>query len=139
MEFADELKTCVLFILRNFHRILIFLHTSHIICNLQESVRNSNIADPGMFIPDPNFAIPDPGYEFFHPGSQIQGQKDSGTPIPDPHQRIEVFLTHTRSRITDPAVLRIRDVYPGSRILIFTHPGSRISDPGSKNFNKREG
>jgi len=27
-------------------------------------------------------------------------------------------------------VLRIRDVYPGSRILIFTHPGSQISDPG---------
>jgi hypothetical protein len=25
--------------------------------------------------------------------------------------------------------LRIRDVYPGSRILIFTHPGSRIPDP----------
>ncbi len=37
------------------------------------------------------------------------------------------------------AVLRIRDVYPGSRILIFTHPGSRISDPGSKNSSKREG
>jgi hypothetical protein len=33
-------------------------------------------------------------------------------------------------------VLRIRDIYPGSRILIFTHPGSRISDPG--NGNKRE-
>jgi hypothetical protein len=31
-----------------------------------------------------------------------------------------------------PPVLRIRDVYPGSRILIFTHPGSRISDPGSR-------
>jgi hypothetical protein len=29
-------------------------------------------------------------------------------------------------------VLRIRDVYPGSRILIFTHPRS-------KNSNKREG
>jgi hypothetical protein len=29
-------------------------------------------------------------------------------------------------------VLRIQDVYPGSRILIFTHPGSRISDPGSR-------
>jgi hypothetical protein len=29
------------------------------------------------------------------------------------------------------AVLRIRDVYPGSRILIFTHPGSRIPDLGS--------
>jgi hypothetical protein len=26
-------------------------------------------------------------------------------------------------------VLRIRDVYPGSRILIFTHPGSRILVP----------
>jgi hypothetical protein len=30
------------------------------------------------------------------------------------------------------AVLRIRYVYPGSRILIFTHPGFRISDPGSR-------
>jgi hypothetical protein len=27
------------------------------------------------------------------------------------------------------SVLRIRDVYPGSRILIFIHPGSRIPDP----------
>jgi hypothetical protein len=27
-----------------------------------------------------------------------------------------------------PGVLRILDVYPGSRILIFTHPGSQISD-----------
>ncbi len=41
---------------------------------------------------------------------------------------------------------RIWDVYPGSRILTFTHTGSRISDPGSripdtgsKNSNKREG
>jgi hypothetical protein len=36
-------------------------------------------------------------------------------------------------------VLRIQDVYPGSRILIFTHPGSRISDPGSKNSIKERG
>ncbi len=36
-------------------------------------------------------------------------------------------------------VLRIRDVYPGSRILIFTHTGSRISDPVSKNSNARQG
>ena len=36
------------------------------------------------------------------------------------------------------SVLRIRDVYPGYRILMFTHPGSRISDPGSKNRNKRD-
>jgi hypothetical protein len=30
------------------------------------------------------------------------------------------------------AVLRIREVYPGSRILIFTNPGSRIPDLGSQ-------
>ncbi len=34
------------------------------------------------------------------------------------------------------SVLRIRDVYPGCRILIFTDPGSRISDP--KQQQKRE-
>jgi hypothetical protein len=33
------------------------------------------------------------------------------------------------SRLVFAPVVRIRDVYPGSRILIFTHPGSRISDP----------
>jgi hypothetical protein len=32
-------------------------------------------------------------------------------------------------KIYEKPVLRIRDVYPGSRILIFTHPGSRIPDP----------
>jgi hypothetical protein len=38
-------------------------------------------------------------------------------------------------------VLRIRDVYPGSRILIFNHPGTRIPDLGSriqKQQQKRE-
>ena len=34
-------------------------------------------------------------------------------------------------------MLRIRDVYPGSRILIFTHPGSRIPDP--KTVTKERG
>ncbi len=29
-------------------------------------------------------------------------------------------------------VLRIRDVYPGSRIWVFSHPGSRIPDLGSR-------
>jgi hypothetical protein len=39
--------------------------------------------------------------------------------------------------VADPGCLsRIPD--SGSRILIYTHPGSRISDPGSKNSNKRE-
>jgi hypothetical protein len=36
------------------------------------------------------------------------------------------------SRDKKKPVLRIRDVYHRSRILIFTHPGSQISDPGSK-------
>ncbi len=35
-------------------------------------------------------------------------------------------------------VLRIRDKHPGSWFL-HTHPGSRISDPGSKKSNKRRG
>jgi hypothetical protein len=36
-------------------------------------------------------------------------------------------------------VLRIRDVYPESRILIFTHPGSRISDPKTVTKEKKRG
>jgi hypothetical protein len=35
------------------------------------------------------------------------------------------------------AVLRIRDVYPGSRILIFTHPGSRIQKQPQKREVKK--
>jgi len=31
-----------------------------------------------------------------------------------------------------PAVLWIRDVYPGSRFLLIPNPGSRIPDPGSR-------
>jgi hypothetical protein len=36
------------------------------------------------------------------------------------------------------SVLRIRDVYPGSRILIFTHPGSRIPEPKTATKNRGE-
>ncbi len=50
-----------------------------------------------------------------------------------------VRIWHTLKKVIFYSVLRIRDVYPWSRILIFNHPGSRISDPGSKNRNKREG
>ncbi len=35
-------------------------------------------------------------------------------------------------------MLRIRDVYPGSRILIFTHPGSRIPKPQQKRGVKKK-
>jgi hypothetical protein len=37
--------------------------------------------------------------------------------------------THAPQNADYKLVLRIRDVYPGSRILIFTHPESRIPDP----------
>jgi hypothetical protein len=39
---------------------------------------------------------------------------------------------------TAKSVLRIRDVYPGSRILIFTHPGSRIQKQQQKRGVKKK-
>ncbi len=38
------------------------------------------------------------------------------------YEGTEAFL---KGKKQDLSVLRIRDVYPGSRILIFTHPGSK--------------
>ncbi len=35
-------------------------------------------------------------------------------------------------------MLRIRDVYPGSRILIFVHPGSRSPDPKTATKERSE-
>ncbi len=35
-------------------------------------------------------------------------------------------------------MLRIRDVYPESRILIFTHPGSQIPDPKTATKERSE-
>jgi hypothetical protein len=47
------------------------------------------------------------------------------------------FVAVFGSGVGDPGwvKIRIRDVYPGSRTLIFTHPGSRIPDP--KQHQKR--
>ena len=55
--------------------------------------------------------------------------------------RIRSILIRIRIPDSDPKsmITRIRDVYPGSRILIFTHPGSLISDPGSKTATKERG
>jgi hypothetical protein len=48
------------------------------------------------------------------------------------------FLSHSgTSRPHLKSVLRIRDVYPGSRILIFTHPGSRIQKHQQKRGVKK--
>jgi hypothetical protein len=69
-----------------------------------------------MFIPDPNFSIPDPGAK----------------KVPDPHQRIKVFLTQTifsnlsgmvRSGmfIPDPDPLPIPDPGSGSATLVVAH------------------
>jgi len=55
--------------------------------------------------------MPDPGSVFFHPGSP-----DKKIPDPDPHQRIEVFLTRK-------LFLSSRKNYMGC--------SSRIPDPGS--------
>jgi hypothetical protein len=51
-----------------------------------------------------------------------------GSKKPDPFQYV-TDPEHFNVQCLCEPVLRIRDVYPGSRILIFTHPGSRISDP----------
>jgi hypothetical protein len=53
-----------------------------------------------------------------------QGGSGSVKIVPDPY-------------LTFFAVLRIRDVYSGSRILIFTHPGSRIQKQQQKRGVKK--
>jgi hypothetical protein len=45
-------------------------------------------------------------------------------------EKIITVLTCTTA--TMQSVLRIRDAYPGSRILAFTHPGSRIQKQQQK-------
>jgi hypothetical protein len=50
----------------------------------------------------------------------------------DPRIRIRTKSSWIRNTGWKFAVWRIRDVYPGSRILIFTHSGSRIPDLGSR-------
>ena len=46
--------------------------------------------------------------------------------------KIYIKSNHSKVKLLMTMSQRIRDGYPGSRILIFTHPGSRISDPGSR-------
>jgi hypothetical protein len=66
-----------------------------------------------MIIPDPNFSIPDPGSKRFR------------ILDPDPHLRIQVFLSLK-------TVSKISENYLGcsSRIRIFRHPGTRIRMQG---------
>jgi hypothetical protein len=42
-----------------------------------------------------------------------------------------------RINVSSSVALRIRDVYPGSRILSFTHPGSRIQKQQQKSGVKK--
>jgi hypothetical protein len=99
----------------------------------------SGIRDPGSGIN--LFRIPDPGVKKapnpgFGSATLYKMNKNTTAVISDEWG----FFLETQISLADSnnAVWRIRDVYPGSRILIFTHPGSRISDPGTKNCNKRE-
>ncbi len=63
------------------------------------------------------------------------------------HKQLTFCNLSTLSCLREPTLSfllnqRSNRIHPGEiyrRILIFTHPGSRISDPGSKNRNKREG
>ncbi len=60
-------------------------------------------------------------------GSEPVSDPDPARPgDPDPAGFATLQYTHLRMGPVLNAVLRIRDVYPGSRILIFTHPRSRI-------------
>jgi hypothetical protein len=69
----------------------------------------------------------------------------SATLLRRPEFLVGMYLFRLRSAFGKPlhpdplkkSVWRIRDVYPGSRIQIFSHPRSRY--PGSKNSNKRKG
>jgi hypothetical protein len=111
--------------------------------------------DPAVFVLDLQDA--NKKLDFSVP-KRLSGQTFFGTVTSWFHE-ISASL-HDRELTKEPeisvpldAVLRIRDVYSGSRILIFTHPGSwipdpgsripdpgsRIPDPGSKNSKKREG
>jgi hypothetical protein len=47
-------------------------------------------------------------------------------------------MEQIRRKLPLPAVLRIRNVYPGSQILIFTHFGSRIPDPKTSTKERGE-
>jgi hypothetical protein len=68
-------------------------------------------------------------------------------PDPDPKQwpsyRTHVVdgfasFSFNDEKLISNAVLRIRNVYPGSRVLIFTHPGSRILDPKKATIERGE-
>jgi hypothetical protein len=81
----------------------------------------------GVGIRDPGFKIQDPGSRIQDPGSGIRKK-----PIPYPESR-----SRGQKAAADPgSQIRIRNtgqccgtgIYPGSRILIFTHSRSRIPD-----------
>jgi hypothetical protein len=69
------------------------------------------------------------GFETRNPGKTYsRSMIHSGVKnAPDPGSGYATLIKRVFTFIVP--VLRIRDVYPGSRILIFTHPGSRIPDP----------
>ncbi len=66
----------------------------------------------------------------------------SALPVADDRHQAEIgqlLILVERPVLPLQEVLRIRHVYPGSRILFFTHPGSRISVPGSNKQQQKRG
>jgi hypothetical protein len=77
--------------------------------------------------------IPNPGPEFFHPGSRIQGQKDSGSRI---RIRIKEFKYFYPKNCFSVFGKIIRDVHPGSGVFSNPDPGvKKAPDPGSGPFS----
>ncbi len=86
------------------------------VLEIRTPVPENQCCGSGMFILDP-------GSKFFHHGSRIKK-----IPDPDPHKRIQVFLTQYLFLMIWDHILD-----PGSEL--FFHPGSqiRIPDPGVEN------
>jgi hypothetical protein len=98
---------------------------------------------PETWIPNPNFFHPesqilDPN--FVHPGSLITDLNffHPRSWIPDPHQRIQVFLPKKwflNSQKYDPGFpsrIRIPDLIPDFLPIPDPDPGSQIPNPGVK-------
>jgi hypothetical protein len=68
------------------------------------------------------------------PPSQVECSREGAAQLHARPLLKEHAAMKTKNR---EAVLRIREVYPGSRTLIFTHPGSRIQKQQQKRGVKK--
>jgi hypothetical protein len=76
-----------------------------------------------------NLECEEHGGERLEPDEPVQGEGRGGVVGPVVKGRDLIVLPAVNNILSLKAVLRIRDVYPGSRIVIFFHLGSQIPDP----------